>query len=77
MFVPGKTVIQADDFIWKDGKSKNVLELYNYNINEEVTAELSLVRIVEIMLGAKDNENVMTAKYADFKNFDGVLFPEK
>lgn len=77
MFVPGKTVIQADDFIWKDGKSKNVLELYNYNINEEVTAELSLVRIIEVMLGAKENENVMTAKYADFKNFDGVLFPEK
>lgn len=77
MFVPGKTIIQADDFVWKDENKKNVLQLHNYNINEEVSIDLSLVRIIDIMMGAKDNENVMTTKYADFKNFDGVLFPEK
>ncbi len=75
MFVPGKKLIAADDFIWKD-KKRDILSLHNYNIVQEVGLDLNYSRINGVFISTADGNAEMNTAYKNFKIFDGELFPE-
>ena len=75
IFIPGKKVILEDDFKWQNEMKKDVLELNNYTIREEITLERMLERVAALLLVTPDGLSEMCTNYADFKLFDGVMFP--
>ena len=52
-----------------------MLELNNYSIREEITLERILERVAALLLVTPDGLSEMRTNYADFKLFDGVMFP--
>jgi hypothetical protein len=77
LFVSGKKGYSPDDFSWKDPETNNRLYVLAETMNQEVTTNLSLARIIELILKTNDNVYTMSTVYSNFKNFDGTLFPEK
>ena len=77
LFVSGKKGFSPDDFSWKDSETKNTLFVQAETMSQENVIDLALGRIAEVILKTNNNSYSLKTSYANFKDFGGVLFPEK
>lgn len=77
LFVAVKKAFSPDDFTWKNNNSSKVLYVQSESMNQEFALNLALARIAEVIMKTNDGVYSMSTRYSDFKDFGGVLFPEK
>ena len=75
LFVPGNKIFLPNDFSWKNSIPGNTLIFQDDSFNQEVLVDMAITRIAEIVL--KSKENTLKTGYSDFKNMDGIIFPQK
>lgn len=77
LFVSGKKGFLPDDFRWKDKNTNNRLYVQAETMNQEVVIDLALARIAEMILKTNDYKYSMNTTYSNFKDYSGIIFPEK
>ena len=69
--VAGNETVDGNDYYVVEQKSKDKTTLYYFN------TKTSLLDMIEILVSANGQQHKVTQKYADYKDHDGVLIPEK
>lgn len=77
LFIPGNKLFLPEDFKWKNDTLPNTLATRFDKIEEEVTIDFTLERIVELFIKSIDSKVSMKTNYSDFKTFNSHIFPEK